>query len=66
MKSDVSDRRVMDHGTNNSEPTRTGSFSRTSSPGSSVASFQIDDIHSETVSEAGDIGELSVNCFCLV
>ena len=56
----------MDHGTNNSEPTRTGSFSRTSSLGSSVASFQIDDIHSETVSEAGDIGELSVNCFCLV
>ncbi|XWS23789.1 hypothetical protein CRYUN_Cryun28dG0045600 [Craigia yunnanensis] len=68
MKSDVSDRRVMDHGTNNSEPTRTGSFSRTSSPGSSVRkhslsissamSFQIDDdIHSETVSEAGDIGD---------
>ncbi|XWS15094.1 hypothetical protein CRYUN_Cryun35bG0064600 [Craigia yunnanensis] len=67
MKSDVSDRRVMDHGTSNSEPTRTGSFSRTSSPGSSlrkrslsissVTSFQIDDIHSETVSEAGDIGD---------
>ena len=47
----------MDHGTNNSEPTRIGSFSRTSSPGSSVASFQIDDIHSETVSEAGDIDD---------
>ncbi|XVF39394.1 hypothetical protein PTKIN_Ptkin01aG0031300 [Pterospermum kingtungense] len=57
----------MDHGsTNNSETTRTGPFSRTSSPGTplrkhslSVLSFEIDDheIHSETVSEAGDIGD---------
>lgn len=68
MKSDVFDRRVMERGTNNSEPARTGSFSRTSSLGSSlrkrslsissVVSAQIDDdIHSETVSEAGDIGD---------
>ncbi|EOY16217.1 Camphor resistance CrcB family protein, putative isoform 2 [Theobroma cacao] len=58
----------MERGTNNSEPARTGSFSRTSSLGSSlrkrslsissVVSAQIDDdIHSETVSEAGDIGD---------
>ncbi|XP_021284392.1 fluoride export protein 2 [Herrania umbratica] len=58
----------MDHGANNSEPARTGSFSRTSSLGSSlrkrslsissVVSVQIDDgIHCETVSEAGDIGD---------
>ncbi|XWS21597.1 hypothetical protein CRYUN_Cryun30bG0067900 [Craigia yunnanensis] len=72
MKSDISDRRVMDHGTNNSEPTQPGPFSRTSSPGSSlrkrslsissVMSFQIDDdVHSETVSEAGDIGDRALH-----
>ncbi|XP_022773216.1 fluoride export protein 2-like isoform X2 [Durio zibethinus] len=58
----------MDHGTNNSEPTQTGPFSRTSSSGPSlrkrsfsisrVMSFQTDDdVHSESVSEAGDIGD---------
>ncbi|XWS25187.1 hypothetical protein CRYUN_Cryun27aG0048300 [Craigia yunnanensis] len=72
MKSDISDRRVMDHGTNNSETTQTGPCSRTSSPGSSlrkrslsissVMSFQIDDdVHSETVSEAGDIGDRALH-----
>ncbi|MBA0567813.1 hypothetical protein Golob_005348, partial [Gossypium lobatum] len=58
----------MDHGTNNPEPTRTGAFSRTGSLGSSLRkrSFSIsssvsyridDDIGSEAVSEAGDIGD---------
>ncbi|XVE60369.1 hypothetical protein DITRI_Ditri05aG0123400 [Diplodiscus trichospermus] len=58
----------MDRGINNSEPTQIGAVSRTSSHGSSlrkrsftissVMSFQIeDDVHSETVSEAGDIGD---------
>ncbi|XP_022768224.1 uncharacterized protein LOC111312324 isoform X2 [Durio zibethinus] len=61
----------MDHGTNdNSEPTRTGSFSRASSPGcllrrlslsiSSVVSSD-DDIHSETFSEAGDVGDRALH-----
>ncbi|TYG63736.1 hypothetical protein ES288_D06G053600v1 [Gossypium darwinii] len=58
----------MDHGTHNPEPTRTGAFSRTGSLGSSLRkrSFSIsssvsyridDDIGSEAVSEAGDIGD---------
>ncbi|KAA3476733.1 membrane protein isoform X1 [Gossypium australe] len=58
----------MDHGTNNPEPTRTRAFSRTGSLGSSLRkrSFSIsssvsyridDDIGSEAVSEAGDIGD---------
>ncbi|MBA0722464.1 hypothetical protein Golax_003141 [Gossypium laxum] len=67
-KSDISGRTDMDHGTNNPEPTRTGAFSRTGSLGSSLRkrSFSIsssvsyridDDIVSEAVSEAGDIGD---------
>ncbi|XVF36862.1 hypothetical protein REPUB_Repub19eG0095100 [Reevesia pubescens] len=62
----------MDYGTNYSEPTRTGSFSRTSSCGSSLrkrslsissaVSFQNDDdIHREAVSEAGDIGDRALH-----
>ncbi|KAG8491769.1 hypothetical protein CXB51_015076 [Gossypium anomalum] len=67
-KSDISGRTDMDHGTHNPEPTRTGAFSRTGSLGSSLRkrSFSIsssvsyridDDIGSEAVSEAGDIGD---------
>ncbi|KAG4194251.1 hypothetical protein ERO13_A06G042200v2 [Gossypium hirsutum] len=58
----------MDRGTDNPEPTRTGAFSRTGSLGSSLrkrsfsvsssVSYRIDDdIGSEAVSEAGDIGD---------
>ncbi|XP_039066549.1 fluoride export protein 1 isoform X2 [Hibiscus syriacus] len=64
--------RVMDHVTNNPEPKRTGAFSRTSSFGSSlrkrsismssVVSLHIDDeIQSESVSEAGDIGDRALH-----
>ncbi|XP_059431480.1 uncharacterized protein LOC132164980 [Corylus avellana] len=58
----------MDHGTTDSEPRRSGSFSHTGSASSScrrrsisfpaAVPFHIDDeIESETVSEAGDIGD---------
>lgn len=72
MKYDISDRRVMDRDTKNSEPTQTGPFGRTSSLGSSlrkrslsissVKSSQIDDdVHSEIASEAGDIGDRALH-----
>ncbi|XVF64617.1 hypothetical protein PTKIN_Ptkin09bG0182600 [Pterospermum kingtungense] len=72
MKSDISDRKVMDRGTNNSEPTQTGPFGRATSLRSSlrkrslsissVKSSQIDDdVHSENVSEAGDIGDRALH-----
>ncbi|KAK8628533.1 hypothetical protein V6N13_009120 [Hibiscus sabdariffa] len=62
----------MDHDTNNPETTRTGAFSRTSSLGSSARKRSIsmssamslhmdDDIQSETVSEAGDIGDRALH-----
>ncbi|CAK7347023.1 unnamed protein product [Dovyalis caffra] len=62
----------MDHGINESEPNLSGSFGQTSSVGSSVRrhslslsrsiSFQVDDdIESENVSEAGDIGDRALH-----
>ncbi|XP_021900722.1 uncharacterized protein LOC110816722 isoform X1 [Carica papaya] len=60
--------KVMGHGTNDAEHRQIGSFSRTSSEGSSLRRRSLslpgavpleidDDIESETVSEAGDIGD---------
>ncbi|KAH7567861.1 hypothetical protein JRO89_XS07G0169200 [Xanthoceras sorbifolium] len=62
----------MDHGTIDSEPRQTGSFRRTSSTSSSlrrrslslsgVVPYHIDDeIESENVSEAGDIGDRALH-----
>lgn len=62
----------MENGSNHYEPRRTGSFGRTSSASSSLRrrSFSIssvvpsqveDEIESETVSEAGDIGDRALH-----
>ncbi|XP_010664238.1 uncharacterized protein LOC100254107 isoform X2 [Vitis vinifera] len=63
---------VMDHKTNDLEETRSGSFGRSSSAGSSlrrrscglpgpVPPQMDDDIESETVSQAGDIGDRALH-----